>query len=361
MWKRKAEERSNDEEGGSSDMEEVEVEVEVEVEEEDTTVKEEVLNPPKHGRQFLAPQVERSPARPRPVDLPTARPKAVMNSPGGKGGVDFSGSFLARKSAELAQRDLTCKAICCVKRGLRLGGTNGRPFIPEDWDTTFKPSLGSYIRFLLSRPDQFKVTEGAGPGLFTLEDITGNEVLTHDEVMAAKGKKGKTKKGGKGDPKASPKSGPKGKGKGSGTKGSVSAGVGGKVSAKGGVLKGRTSQAGKGITLPTSRAASSKGKLVKAKPQPPSTPPPLISRLRASDDVASVQEMQEAEAAVSEAEDEEPEPADGLGWKNDFDQEAEEAAAMAAAEKAFQDDAVEELELQPATWKRSSLIAALLT
>eukprot|EP00434_Breviolum_minutum_P024970 symbB.v1.2.022056.t1/scaffold1941.1/size95522/2 len=351
MWKRKAEERSKDEEGGSSDMEEVEVEVEVEVEEEDTTVKEEVLNPPKHGAgQFVtAPPVERSPAHPlRPVDPTTARPKAVMNSPGGKGG-----SFLARKSAELAQRDLTCKAICRVKRGLRLGGTNGRPFIPEDWDTTFKPSLGSYIRFLLSRPDQFKVTEGAGPGLFTLEDITGNEVLTHDEVTAAKGKKGKTKKG---DPKGSPKSGSKGsaKGKGSGTKGSVSAGkVGGKVSAKGGVLKGRTSQAGKGITLPTSRAASSKGKLVKAKPQPPSTPPFLISRLRASDD---------AEAAVSEAEDEEPEPADGLGWKNDFDQEAEEAAAMAAAEKAFQDDAVEELELQPATtWKRSSLIAALLT
>ncbi|CAE7334497.1 unnamed protein product [Symbiodinium sp. CCMP2456] len=102
--------------------------------------------------------------------------------------------FIVRRRAEIALRDLACKAICRIKKGLRQPGaqSDGRPFIPEDWDELFKPHLGSYIRFLLSRSDQFRVVQGIGPGRYTVEDVTGDKtvVAPSPEELANKGTKG---------------------------------------------------------------------------------------------------------------------------------------------------------------------------
>mmetsp|Transcript_75853 Transcript_75853/g.209365 ORF Transcript_75853/g.209365 Transcript_75853/m.209365 type:complete len:454 (-) Transcript_75853:116-1477(-) len=100
--------------------------------------------------------------------------------------------FVERKRTELTMRDTACKAICKIKYGLRQPGAqeDGRPVIPEDWEKLYKPMLGSYIKFLLSRPDQFRVVEGSGPGFYTIEDVTLNKTA----VAPVKGKdKGKGK------------------------------------------------------------------------------------------------------------------------------------------------------------------------
>lgn len=84
-----------------------------------------------------------------------------------------------RKRQALSLRDAGCKAICAIKHALRQPGAqqDGQAFVPQDWDTAYKPLLGSYIKFLLSRPDQFRVIEGAAPGLFTVENVATTELV----------------------------------------------------------------------------------------------------------------------------------------------------------------------------------------
>lgn len=84
-----------------------------------------------------------------------------------------------RKRQALSLKDAGCKAICAIKHALRQPGAqaDGQAFVPEDWDTAFKPMLGSYIKFLLSRPDQFRVIEGSAPGLFTVENVATTELV----------------------------------------------------------------------------------------------------------------------------------------------------------------------------------------
>lgn len=109
--------------------------------------------------------------------------------------------FKANVRAVASLRDITCKAVCTIKHGLRQPGvqSDGKPFIPADWDTVFKPQLGSYMKFLVSRPDQFRVVEGAGPGLYTVENITGDVTVQAPTWETLKGTKGKGKgKAGKG-------------------------------------------------------------------------------------------------------------------------------------------------------------------
>jgi len=135
--------------------------------------------------------------------------------------------FRESKKSEASARDLTCKAICRIKHGLRQPGAqgDGRPFIPEDWDTTFKPSLGSYKKFLLGRPDQFRIVAGSEPGLFTVETIFQEPIVapSWEALAKAKGKgkwnfsakgKGKTFDSGKGKGKGKDKGKDKGKFKG---------------------------------------------------------------------------------------------------------------------------------------------------
>eukprot|EP00448_Togula_jolla_P023112 CAMPEP_0170589754 /NCGR_PEP_ID=MMETSP0224-20130122/11510_1 /TAXON_ID=285029 /ORGANISM="Togula jolla, Strain CCCM 725" /LENGTH=319 /DNA_ID=CAMNT_0010913515 /DNA_START=58 /DNA_END=1014 /DNA_ORIENTATION=- len=128
--------------------------------------------------------------------------------------------FREQKRTELSLRDISCKAICSIKYGLRQPGAqaDGKPFIPADWDKTFKPSLGSYLKFLLGRPDQFRVVEGARPGLYTVRNVATNQTV----VAPVKGDKGKgkwvdTKGKGKGKGKDFFQKGTKGKGKGKDT------------------------------------------------------------------------------------------------------------------------------------------------
>lgn len=77
---------------------------------------------------------------------------------------------------EAAARDAACKAICVIKHGLRERSKTAASsdFVPKDWDKAFKPHLGSYMLFLLSRPDQFQVAEGLLPGTFTVQNLAGN-------------------------------------------------------------------------------------------------------------------------------------------------------------------------------------------
>jgi len=84
-----------------------------------------------------------------------------------------------KKRQALSLRDAGAKAICAIKHALRQPGAqeDGKAFVPEDWDKEFKPMLGSYIKFLLSRPDQFRVIEGSAPGLFTVENVASTETV----------------------------------------------------------------------------------------------------------------------------------------------------------------------------------------
>jgi len=84
-----------------------------------------------------------------------------------------------RKRKALTVRDTGCKAICTIKRGLRQQDVQAdeSPFIPQDWGRDFEPVLGSYLQFLLSRPDQFKVIDGDEPGKYSIEIVATNETV----------------------------------------------------------------------------------------------------------------------------------------------------------------------------------------
>jgi len=108
--------------------------------------------------------------------------------------------YREKKRQEASLRDTRCKAICVIKHALRKSGAqaDGRPFTPKDWDTVFRPQLGPYLDFLLSRPDQFCVQEGGAPGLFTVQVVATNETVVAPEWGAWKKGKGDKGKGDKG-------------------------------------------------------------------------------------------------------------------------------------------------------------------
>merc|ERR1711988_839816 len=57
--------------------------------------------------------------------------------------------FKLHKFNEADMRDTGAKAICKIKYCLRQPGaqSDGKPCIPPDWDTRFKPVLGPFKRF----------------------------------------------------------------------------------------------------------------------------------------------------------------------------------------------------------------------
>eukprot|EP00929_Paragymnodinium_shiwhaense_P113962 TRINITY_DN82272_c0_g1_i1.p1 TRINITY_DN82272_c0_g1~~TRINITY_DN82272_c0_g1_i1.p1 ORF type:complete len:273 (-),score=71.17 TRINITY_DN82272_c0_g1_i1:85-903(-) len=120
--------------------------------------------------------------------------------------------FMNKKRNEATYRDASCQAICHIKKLLRQPGAqaDGRPPIPVEWDKRFKPQLGSFMKFVLGRPDQFRIIDGARPGYYTLDNVAANRTVV---APAPKGKgKGKPTNGGGGKGKG--KTGSKGKGKG---------------------------------------------------------------------------------------------------------------------------------------------------
>jgi len=271
--------------------------------------------------------------------------------------------FVERKRSEQMLRDLSCKAICSIKRGLRQHGVqhNGKPFMPKTWDKVFKPMLGSYIKFLLTRPDQFRVAEGRGPGLYTVENVAGNATVvapSWEELAAAKGK-GKAFEG-------------KGKGKGKGE----SKGKG--KEAKGQAAKGKGNGMGKGVKVESSsanapwRSSSAAPRLV---PRPPSQPPPasLAAALSTAFDEATGLEDEEVfpeEEEAFEAVEGEHAEVDGLDWAQADQQEEgedeeemqdEEVEAEAEAEWAHAAELETEDVLQPETETHGSLISSLLS
>jgi len=241
--------------------------------------------------------------------------------------------FVERRRSEATLRDLACKAICRIKQGLRQHSQeDGRAFVPKDWDSVFKPTLGPYIKFLLTRPDQFRVVEGRGPGLFTIEDVTGNKTVvapSWDELAAAKGKgKGKGKKG-KGKEFDAP-----GKGKGDGKA------KGGKSKSKG---KGKDWEA-------DSRQPGTKGKGKQAgkrlAPQPPSKPPPTSALAAAQQSTPVTSALAAALAEGNDDEDTGPQVAmDEVEFEvaaeesDQLREELQEAAEEAEADQAEMDEA----------------------
>merc|ERR1712106_743518 len=118
---------------------------------------------------------------------------------------------------EVNLRDTGAKAVCRIKNGLRQPGaqTDGRPFISDNWDASFKSVLGSFKKFILGRPDQFRILTGAEPGLFTIEIVSNETVVAPSLDLNGKGKKGK----GDGKGKAKGKDGNGGKSWGKDVKG----------------------------------------------------------------------------------------------------------------------------------------------
>lgn len=77
-------------------------------------------------------------------------------------------------------RDVSCKAICQIKHGLRQSDAyEEMPFKPKDWEKTFQPLLGDYLKFVLSRPDQFEIVTvpGAPPEVFLIQNVAGNATV----------------------------------------------------------------------------------------------------------------------------------------------------------------------------------------
>lgn len=122
--------------------------------------------------------------------------------------------FKVQKLSEADLRDTGAKAICRIKHGIRQPGAqkNGRPFIPADWETAFKPVLGSFKKFILGRPDQFRIITGAEPGFFTIAIVSNETVVAPSPETKGKGKKGFSKDKAKGKQWYDSKGG-KGKGK----------------------------------------------------------------------------------------------------------------------------------------------------
>lgn len=127
-------------------------------------------------------------------------------------------TYLQQKRSEGEVRDWGYRAIAQIKHGLRQSGvqSDGRPFVLLDWEKVYKPFLGDYLQFLQSRPDQFQITRGRSPGFWTIENVSGDEVVaapTWEEALAARGRgrggkgrgalpshEGSTKGAGKGKP-----------------------------------------------------------------------------------------------------------------------------------------------------------------
>eukprot|EP00930_Biecheleria_cincta_P104628 TRINITY_DN969_c1_g2_i1.p1 TRINITY_DN969_c1_g2~~TRINITY_DN969_c1_g2_i1.p1 ORF type:complete len:396 (+),score=99.49 TRINITY_DN969_c1_g2_i1:86-1189(+) len=331
---------------------EVEVEVEEEVEtaakskgkgKRPSSVKLEVkqeFGAPGGIRRLALAHAQSAPSRPRPDSNAIAEREA----------------FVERKRSEMTLRDLACKAICQIKQGLRKPGVqaNGKPFMPKTWDRDFKPMLGSYIKFLLTRPDQFRVAEGAGPGLYTIEDVTGNRTVvapSWDELAASKGK-GKFKGKGKGKEKD-------GKGKGKEGKSLWKGKVKGKDSVPPWTCKGsgksKEKDAQKGSSNGITGRTSSMPRL---SPRPPALPPPRA--LAGADE-------EEADADWAQGEEEELAPEEEFAPEELAEMEAEAEAAMdeefapmeAEAVGVSYDDEGEE-EAATAAPGRGSLISALL-
>lgn len=301
-------------------------------------------------RRLALAHAQSAPSRPKPDSNAIAEREA----------------FVERKRSEMTLRDLAAKAICQIKQGLRKPGAqaNGKPFMPKSWDKDFKHMLGSYIKFLLTRPDQFRVVEGAGPGLYTIEDVTGNRTVvarSWDEIAAAKGK-GKFK--GKGKDK-----GKEGKGLWKGKEGKGKEGKSlwkGKANGKDGVApwtfkgggKSKEKDAEKGSKNGTGRAAS----MPRLSPQPPAFPPP--GTLAGADE--EWEEEQEADADMGE--EEELAPEEEFAPEELAEMEAEAEAAMeeefapmeAEAVGTSHDDDEAEEEAATAAPGRGSLISALL-
>jgi len=255
-----------------------------------------------------------------------------------------------QRRTQAMTRDVGARALCKIKAGVRQAGAqkDGRPFIPADWETVFQPTLGSYKRFILSRPDQFRIIEGAGAGSYKVK-VVSNELVTApswSELVASKGKKGKGKGKGKDGTNGKGKYGIKGKGgKGgkeqqetvqpSGIMGSVRfPGGDGKKSGASGTKKeqmaARTSitpvKKQVGSTRPTTRAAQL---LVEA----------------AREELAAEAEADDVEDGVDEAEEEQAvgEEVDEFeGMQEEEADVAEEAAededGASDAEEALQDD-----------------------
>lgn len=110
--------------------------------------------------------------------------------------------FREKKRSEANARDTGARAICKIKLALRQPDAqqDGKAATLEDWDEEFKPTLGSYKKFLLSRPDQFRIIEGSELGMFTLEIVSNETVAAPnwEDIAWAKGwNKGKGKGKGK--------------------------------------------------------------------------------------------------------------------------------------------------------------------
>jgi len=225
--------------------------------------------------------------------------------------------FVERKRSDAYNRNATCRAICTIKRGLRMPGAqkDGKAFVPENWDSVFRPVLGAYLKFLLSRPDQFRVVEGSSPGLYTIENVTMNKTVVAPPFFA----KGKVK---------GLEKGKKGKGKEKGKNGGKA--FGGKSFGKEANGKGKTTY-GKGKTVGTmfSQIHGGKGKVIKGKGKATSKTSYLAA--------AETEEAEFEEEGVEPGNDDEiaaEEMPEGVAWADQVEHAME--AAVADGEEDFE-------------------------
>jgi len=250
--------------------------------------------------------------------------------------------FMAEKRQEATLRDITGKAVCSVKYALRQPGAqaDGRPAVPPNWDSTFKPQLGSFMKFVLGRPDQFRVTEGSGPGYYTVENLAGNKTAvapSWDQKGKGKGKfwakgNGKDKDKGKGKGKDKGKDAfaygkDKGKGKSKGGK---------PISTSGGIPFGQVVSAEKTTSGPEKehRTVLPRGARLLAA---------AAKQELAEDDQQSSPTRPATKKELAEADDNQMEE-DGLGWEEDAtaDQYQNEDEAAPEEEPSAEDPDVDE-------------------
>jgi len=217
-------EEQNDHEVGEDDIMGAALEDEYEVEEE-AFEEEEAAEEPVQRRSVTTGA--KLPAQPRVIHKmePKEESKVAKVVRAAPSNAPLAGweLFKVQKLNEADLRNTGAKAICHIKRCLRQQGAqvDGSSVTPADWDTAFMPVLGSFKKFILSRPDQFRIITGAEPGYFTIA-IVPQEVVVAPEKGKGKGK-GKDKDGkGKGKDKGKDQGGKswgKGKGQTKGTKG----------------------------------------------------------------------------------------------------------------------------------------------
>mmetsp|Transcript_28436 Transcript_28436/g.90582 ORF Transcript_28436/g.90582 Transcript_28436/m.90582 type:complete len:435 (+) Transcript_28436:118-1422(+) len=282
------------------------------------TAKQRPAQPARQPAEAVKKEVPTPARKPEPGAVPRRRP-----APEALGPRTERELFVERKRTESTLRDTACKAICKIKHGLRQPGAqeDGRPLIPEEWDKLFKPMLGSYIKFLLSRPDQFRVVEGSGPGFYTVDDVTMNKTVV--APVWGKGKdtgKGKSFKGSKGFKGMKGVKGVKGKGKDGPSKGMSQAFAGKASNGKG---KGHEEAPckGKGKDKSTGKVGKARGKGALAVTlQPPRKPPPAAPPTKAA--LLLAEAAREALAGEQPASEE----------LEDFGEEAEEEARVSDME-----------------------------